>query len=98
MKARDTRYGAAETFQPSHFVGKKSMQTQNQRMEEIRGGCLRRVFPLLLGMSTARLAVDSPWFEITRHQFRFARHSEAFHGYRIVHITDIHADDEFMIP
>lgn len=74
------------------------MQTQNQRMEEIRGGCLRRVFPLLLGMSTARLAVDSPWFEITRHQFRFARHSEAFHGYRIVHITDIHADDEFMIP
>lgn len=72
------------------------MQTQTEQMSSERNGCLGRLFPVILGLSAARSSVDSAWFEITRHQFRFARHSEAFHGYRLVHITDIHVDDVFM--
>lgn len=75
------------------------MQTHSEQIEATRNGCLGRLFPIIIGISNARSAVGDgtrPWFEITRHQFRFARHTEAFHGYRLVHITDIHVDNAFM--
>lgn len=65
-------------------------------MESQRNGCLARLVPVILGLSISRAAIGSAWFEITRHQFRFARNMEAFHGYRLVHITDLHVDGMFM--
>ncbi len=40
--------------------------------------------------------IEPTWFDITHQQFSLPRLSKAFHGYRIVHITDIHSDDTFM--
>lgn len=40
--------------------------------------------------------VEPGWIDITRQQMHLARLSSAFHGYRIVQITDLHADQTFM--
>lgn len=76
------------------------MQTQTEQMSSEKSGCLGRLLPIVLGLDrVARRATgadERAWFEITRHQFHFARHSEAFHGYRLVHITDLHVDGMFM--
>jgi uncharacterized protein len=40
--------------------------------------------------------IEPAWFDITHQQLSMPRLSKAFHGYRIVHITDIHSDDTFM--
>ena len=76
------------------------MQTQTEQIESERNGCLGRLLPVIIGLENARRGPmgGKAWFEITRHQFRFARHSQAFHGYRLVHITDIHIDNMFMTP
>lgn len=40
--------------------------------------------------------IEPSWFDITHQQLQLPRLAEAFHGYRLVHITDIHADRTFM--
>lgn len=40
--------------------------------------------------------IEPSWFDITHQQLQLPRLTEAFHGYRLVHITDIHADWTFM--
>jgi uncharacterized protein len=76
------------------------MQTQTEQISSERSGCLGRLLPVIIGLENARRgpAGGKAWFEITRHQFHFARHSQAFHGYRLVHITDLHIDNMFMTP
>lgn len=73
-------------------------QTEQPIPPSERNGCLGRLLPALIGLDNARRDATGtrPWFEITRLQFHFARHSEAFHGYRLVHMTDIHVDTLFM--
>lgn len=39
--------------------------------------------------------IEPAWFDITHQQLALPRLSKAFHGYRLVQITDIHADDTF---
>jgi uncharacterized protein len=41
--------------------------------------------------------IEPTWFDITHKQFSLPHLSKAFHGYRLIHITDIHADDTFMV-
>ncbi len=41
--------------------------------------------------------IEPTWFDITHQQLYLPRLSKAFQGYRLVHITDIHADDTFMV-
>ncbi len=41
--------------------------------------------------------IEPTWFDITHQQFSLPRLSKAFHGYRMVQISDIHADDTFMV-
>ncbi len=41
-------------------------------------------------------SVEPAWFDVTHQQLSLPRLSKAFHGYRLVQITDIHADDTFM--
>jgi len=76
------------------------MQTQTEQISSERNGCLGRLLPVVMGLDKvarrARGGEDAAWFEITRHQFHFARHAAAFHGYRVVHITDLHVDGMFM--
>ncbi|HET8680168.1 MAG TPA: hypothetical protein VFM39_08600, partial [bacterium] len=43
-----------------------------------------------LGYATA---VEPDWIDIRRITLRLRRLSRAFHGYRIVQISDIHIDD-----
>lgn len=77
------------------------MQTHTEQIPPSEGnGCLGRLIPVLIGLGDARREAtgERTWFKITRHQFRFARHGQAFHGYRLVHITDIHIDRLFMSP
>ncbi|HXR65955.1 MAG TPA: hypothetical protein VN729_08525, partial [Ktedonobacteraceae bacterium] len=76
------------------------MQTQTEQISSERNGCLGRLLPVIIGLENARRGPvgGKAWFEITRHQFHFARHSQAFHGYRLVHITDLHIDNMFMTP
>jgi uncharacterized protein len=40
--------------------------------------------------------IEPDWLDITYHQFKLPRLAPAFHGYRVVHISDIHADNAFM--
>lgn len=40
--------------------------------------------------------VEPTWFDITHQQLHLSRLAPAFHGYRVVQITDIHADNTFM--
>ncbi len=40
--------------------------------------------------------IKPSWFDITHQQLQLPRLTEAFHGYRLVQITDIHADWTFM--
>ena len=72
-----------------------------------RRGCLGRFLPRMLISTVGRniikreelyraRPIDSAWFETTYHKFSFSRHMQAFHGYRLVQITDIHADKMFM--
>ncbi len=57
------------------------MQTQTEQTSAERNGCLGRWLPVILGLSRRGTgAVDEAWFEITRHQLHFARHSPAFHS------------------
>lgn len=41
--------------------------------------------------------IEPTWFDITHQQFSLPRLSKAFRGYRIVQISDIHADNTFMV-
>ena len=65
--------------------------------------CLTATFATTMGFSavvagTAYYAhdIEPAWFDITHQLFHLPRLSTAFHGYRLVQITDIHADDTFM--
>ncbi|GCF08031.1 metallophosphoesterase [Dictyobacter arantiisoli] len=40
--------------------------------------------------------IEPTWFDLTHYQFHLPRLTSAFHGYRLLHITDIHADNTFM--
>lgn len=40
--------------------------------------------------------IEPSWFDVTHQQLRLPRLSPAFQGYRLVHISDIHADKVFM--
>jgi predicted MPP superfamily phosphohydrolase len=40
--------------------------------------------------------IEPGWIDTTYHQMHLTRLTSAFHGYRVVQITDIHADDSFM--
>jgi len=40
--------------------------------------------------------IEPSWFDITYHQFHLPHLTPAFQGYRLLHISDIHADDAFM--
>jgi uncharacterized protein len=40
--------------------------------------------------------VEPGWIDITHQQMHFSRLSSAFQGYRLVQITDLHADERFM--
>ncbi len=76
------------------------MNTHTEQISSERHGCLGRLLPVIIGLGDARrgAAGGQAWFEITRHQFHFARHGQAFHSYRLVHISDIHVDRLFMTP
>ena len=51
-----------------------------------------------MGVGTAYYAqtIEPNWFDITHQQFSFSRLAKVFHGYRLVQISDIHADTSFM--
>jgi predicted MPP superfamily phosphohydrolase len=79
------------------------MKTQTEQAAPERNGCLGPLLPLILGLGGIRgmrrggtEADDQAWFEITRQQLYFTRLTQAFHGYRLVHITDLHVDTLFM--
>jgi uncharacterized protein len=76
------------------------METHTEQRAAERNGCLGRLLPVIIRLGDARRGVagEQTWFEITRHQFHFARHGQAFHGYRLAHISDIHVDRLFMTP
>jgi predicted MPP superfamily phosphohydrolase len=40
--------------------------------------------------------IEPIWFDITHHQLHLSRVTQAFNGYRLLQISDIHADDTFM--
>ena len=40
--------------------------------------------------------IEPAWFDITTHQLALLHLSQAFHGYRLLQISDIHADGAFM--
>ncbi len=40
--------------------------------------------------------VEPAWFDVTYHQFQLPNLTQAFQGYRLLHISDIHADNTFM--
>jgi len=79
-----------------------SEKTPSSRRKFLRG-CLisALVTPVgagALGVGTYYYArnVEPGWIDITHQQMHFARLSNAFQGYRLVQITDLHADESFM--
>jgi hypothetical protein len=52
----------------------------------------------IAGASTIYYAyeIEPAWFDITLHQIHLPHLTPAFQGYRLLHISDIHADDTFM--
>lgn len=81
---------------------KKTEKTRLNRRALLRG-CLAGTLAAPLGAGAfgaetyyyARY-IEPDWIDITHHQMHLARVSAAFHGYRIVQITDIHIDLKFM--
>jgi uncharacterized protein len=62
-------------------------------------GSLLTIFGLgVAGAGTIYYArnIEPGWFDITHHQLHLSRITKAFNGYRVLQITDIHADDYFM--
>lgn len=83
-------------------AGKQTAQGQVKRRSFLRGCLISGIVTPLsvgaLGAGTYYYArnVEPGWIDITHQQMRLQRLGSAFHGYRIVQITDIHADVKFM--
>ncbi|HEY9827463.1 MAG TPA: metallophosphoesterase [Stenomitos sp.] len=50
------------------------------------------VFALVLGLTTYACAIEPNWYEVRNLQLTLPRLAPEFSGYRIVHLSDIHAD------
>lgn len=52
----------------------------------------------IIGTGTIYYAhnIEPTWLNITHHQLHLPHLTKAFNGYRLVQITDIHADNSFM--
>ena len=89
-----------------HTVAEKDEDKQKKASLKRRTflrGCLTSavVTPLgagVLGGGTLYYArnIEPGWIDITHQQMPLPRLSSAFHGYRVVQITDLHADQSFM--
>lgn len=83
-------------------AGKQAAQGQVKRRSFLRGCLISSIVTPLsvgaLGAGTYYYArnIEPGWIDITHQQMHLARLTSAFHGYRIVQITDIHADVKFM--
>ena len=77
-------------------------QKQTKHLIKRRNFVKASIFALLgvgvAGAGTIYYArnIEPAWFDITHHQLHLSRISQAFNGYRLLQITDIHADDAFM--
>lgn len=74
--------------------------TATSRKTVARRVFLRRAGGALLGAAFAGSGglfyageLDPSWLEVTRKRFAIPRLQAEFHGYRIVHISDLHLDD-----
>ena len=94
---------AAEQAQATPAPAQKQTgQGQMKRRSFLRGCLISSIVTPLsvgaLGAGTYYYArnIEPGWIDITHHQMQLAQLGSAFHGYRIVQITDIHADVKFM--
>jgi uncharacterized protein len=83
-------------------VEKKTAQAQPNRRKFLRGCLISGIATPLgataLGGGTLYYArdIEPGWIDTTYQQMHLARLTSAFHGYRVVQITDLHADKNFM--
>lgn len=71
-----------------------------KRRTVLKGALATTIGASILSVGTVVDAryIEPTWYEITHYRVTLPRLERAFEGYRLVHITDLHADGEFMIP
>src|SRR5690242_10851778 len=66
----------------------------------LKGALATTIGASIISVGTAVDAyyIEPTWYEITRYRVTLPQLAHAFEGYRLVHITDLHADGTFMTP
>lgn len=79
-------------------MGQKQDKQSIKRRAFIKGSLFTVLGLGIIGTGTIYYAhnIEPTWLNITHHQLHLPRITKAFNGYRLVQITDIHADDSFM--